>query len=78
MSEPSVMFEELTAGSAKLGRATLNVAATLNSLTLEMVDLLHGEWSDCMMMLLPLSLLRVLERKPFAPEAIYRRCTSPR
>ena len=41
MSEPSVMFEELTAGSGKLGRATLNVAATLNSLTLEMVDLLQ-------------------------------------
>ena len=40
MSEPSVMFQELPAASVKMGRVTLNVAATLNSLTLEMVDLL--------------------------------------
>lgn len=36
-----VLFEELNAGQRKLGRITLNVEATLNSLTLEMVDLLQ-------------------------------------
>ena len=41
MSEASVIFQELPAASGKLGRVTLNVAATLNSLTLEMVDLLQ-------------------------------------
>ncbi|WP_170287293.1 enoyl-CoA hydratase/isomerase family protein [Halioglobus maricola] len=40
MSAP-VLFEELAAGNGKLGRITLSVAATLNSLTLEMVDLLQ-------------------------------------
>ena len=37
------------AGAGKLGRVTLNVAATLNSLTLEMVDLLQAQldaWRD--------------------------------
>jgi enoyl-CoA hydratase/carnithine racemase len=41
MSDAPILFEELTAGSRKLGRVTLSVAATLNSLTLEMVDLLQ-------------------------------------
>lgn len=41
MSEVAVIFEELTAGSGKVGRVTLNVPATLNSLTLQMVDLLQ-------------------------------------
>ena len=41
MSEPSIIFQELPAVSGKLGRVTLNVAATLNALTLEMVDLLQ-------------------------------------
>jgi len=38
-----VLFEELPAASGKLGRITLNVEATLNSLTLEMVDLLQAK-----------------------------------
>lgn len=38
-----VLFEELPAGSGKIGRITLSVAATLNSLTLEMVDLLQAQ-----------------------------------
>jgi enoyl-CoA hydratase/carnithine racemase len=42
MSSAPVIFEELAAGSGKLGRVTLSVAATLNSLTLEMVDLLQA------------------------------------
>ena len=42
MSAP-VLFEELTAGAGKVGRATLSVEATLNSLTLEMVDLLQQQ-----------------------------------
>lgn len=49
MSEPSVIFQELPAASGKLGRITLNVPATLNSLTLEMVDLLQEKleaWLD--------------------------------
>ncbi len=41
MSEPSVIFEELPAEAGNLGRVTLNVPATLNSLTLEMVDLMQ-------------------------------------
>jgi enoyl-CoA hydratase/carnithine racemase len=41
MSEAPILFQELPAGKRKLGRVTLNVAATLNSLTLEMVDLLQ-------------------------------------
>jgi enoyl-CoA hydratase/carnithine racemase len=40
MSEP-ILFQELEAASGKVGRITLSVAATLNSLTLEMVDLLQ-------------------------------------
>jgi enoyl-CoA hydratase/carnithine racemase len=43
MSEAPIVFEELPAGTCKLGLVTLNVAATLNSLTLEMVDLLQGQ-----------------------------------
>lgn len=49
MSEAPIIFQELPAGSGKLGRVTLNVAATLNSLTLEMVDLLQEKlyaWRD--------------------------------
>ena len=49
MSEAPVLFEELPAGARHLGRITLNVAATLNSLTLEMVDLLQAKldaWRD--------------------------------
>lgn len=42
MSEAPVIFEELPAASGKIGRVTLSVAATLNSLTLEMVDLLQA------------------------------------
>ena len=38
-----VQFEELDAGEHKLGRITLSVEATLNSLTLEMVDLLQQQ-----------------------------------
>ena len=49
MSEPPILFEELPGGARKLGRVTLSVAATLNSLTLEMVDLLQAQldaWRD--------------------------------
>jgi enoyl-CoA hydratase/carnithine racemase len=49
MSEAAILFEELPAGAGKLGRVTLNVAATLNSLTLDMVDLLQAQlerWRD--------------------------------
>jgi enoyl-CoA hydratase/carnithine racemase len=42
MGEP-VLFEELPASSGKVGRITLSVEATLNSLTLEMVDLLQAQ-----------------------------------
>ena len=38
-----VRFDEVDAGSGKLGRITLSVEATLNSLTLEMVDLLQAQ-----------------------------------
>ncbi|MEH6518977.1 MAG: enoyl-CoA hydratase/isomerase family protein [Halioglobus sp.] len=38
-----VLFEEIACGSKKLGRVTLNVEATLNSLTLDMVDLLQAQ-----------------------------------
>lgn len=44
-----VLFEELPCGEFKLGRITLSVKATLNSLTLEMVDLLQKQldaWAD--------------------------------
>jgi enoyl-CoA hydratase/carnithine racemase len=43
MSEAPILFEELPAASGKIGRVTLSVAATLNSLTLEMVDLLQAK-----------------------------------
>jgi enoyl-CoA hydratase/carnithine racemase len=43
MSSAPVLFEELPAGERKLGRITLNVAATLNSLTLAMVDQLQAK-----------------------------------
>ena len=49
MSDAPIVFAELDAGSGKLGRVTLSVAATLNSLTLEMVDLLQAQldaWRD--------------------------------
>ena len=39
MSDAPILFQELSAGSGKLGLVTLNVAATLNSLTLQMVDM---------------------------------------
>ena len=48
MPESPVVFQELPAGARKLGLVTLSVAATLNSLTLEMVDLLQAQldaWS---------------------------------
>lgn len=41
VSDP-VLFAELRLGQRKLGRITLNVEATLNSLTLDMVDLLQA------------------------------------
>ena len=44
-----VIFEELEAAAGKIGRVTLNIEATLNSLTLEMVDLLQAQldaWRD--------------------------------
>ena len=44
-----VLFEELAAASGKVGRITLNTEATLNSLTLDMVDLLQEQldaWAD--------------------------------
>jgi len=40
MPQP-VLFEELPAAAGRVGRITLNVEATLNSLTLEMVDMLQ-------------------------------------
>jgi enoyl-CoA hydratase/carnithine racemase len=49
MTDDVIIFEELPAGAGKLGRVTLNVAATLNSLTLHMVDLLQAKldaWRD--------------------------------
>ena len=49
MSDDSILFAELGDGSGKLGRVTLSVASTLNSLTLEMVDLLQAKldvWRD--------------------------------
>lgn len=49
MSESAVLVSELPAAAGKIGRITLNVAATLNSLTLEMVDLLQAQldaWRD--------------------------------
>lgn len=49
MSDDSILFAELGDGSGKLGHVTLSVASTLNSLTLEMVDLLQAKldvWRD--------------------------------
>jgi enoyl-CoA hydratase/carnithine racemase len=40
MSEAPVLFAELPSAKGRIGLVTLNVGATLNSLTLEMVDLL--------------------------------------
>ncbi len=41
MSDAPILFEELPSAAGKLGHITLQVPATLNSLTLEMVDLLQ-------------------------------------
>ena len=44
-----VLFDAVDAAQGKLGRITLNVEATLNSLTLEMVDLLQAQldaWAE--------------------------------
>jgi enoyl-CoA hydratase/carnithine racemase len=41
-----VLFEELAAANRKIGRVTLNIEATLNSLTLEMVDLLQSQLDE--------------------------------
>ena len=49
MAEAAVLFEEIPAVSGKIGHITLNVPGTLNSLTLEMVDLLQArldQWRD--------------------------------
>ena len=49
MSDAPIIFREVPAGSGKLGRVTLNVTATLNSLTLQMIDLLQEKldaWRD--------------------------------
>lgn len=49
MSDAPIIFRELPASSGSIGQVTLNVAATLNSLTLEMVDLLQERldvWRD--------------------------------
>lgn len=43
MADSPVLFGELPAAGAKVGRITLNVESTLNSLTLEMVDLLQAQ-----------------------------------
>ena len=43
MADTPIEFSELPALSGKVGRVTLNVPATLNSLTLEMVDLLQEQ-----------------------------------
>ncbi|MFT7177747.1 MAG: enoyl-CoA hydratase/carnithine racemase, partial [Halioglobus sp.] len=40
MSDAPILFAEIRSASGYIGRATLNVEATLNSLNLEMVDLL--------------------------------------
>ncbi|WP_188109560.1 enoyl-CoA hydratase/isomerase family protein [Pseudohalioglobus sediminis] len=48
MSAP-VLFAELPAAAGKVGRITLSVESTLNSLTLEMVDLLQAQldaWAE--------------------------------
>ncbi len=43
MSGSPVLFEEVQCAEGKLGRITLNVESTLNSLTLDMVDLLQDQ-----------------------------------
>lgn len=44
MSEPTVLFDTLpTASGHRFGRATLNAPASLNALSLPMVDLLHPQ-----------------------------------
>ena len=43
MSSSPILFEELPSASGRLGRVTLNVPGTLNSLTLEMVELLQAQ-----------------------------------
>ncbi|WP_235965177.1 enoyl-CoA hydratase/isomerase family protein [Sediminihaliea albiluteola] len=43
MTNPTVQFDELVAASGRIGRVTLNAPATLNSLTLQMVDLLQAK-----------------------------------
>ena len=43
MSSAAIRFEEVNAGAGRLGRVTLDVAATLNSLTLDMVDQLQAQ-----------------------------------
>ncbi|MDZ7783474.1 MAG: enoyl-CoA hydratase/isomerase family protein [Halioglobus sp.] len=49
MSEAPILFESIPAAARKMGRITLNVPATLNSLTLDMVDQLQAQldhWRD--------------------------------
>jgi enoyl-CoA hydratase/carnithine racemase len=49
MPDAPVLFSELPAATGRVGRITLSVSATLNSLTLEMVDLLQDrleQWRD--------------------------------
>lgn len=49
MSEDPIVFSELPAVAGSVGRITLSVAATLNSLTLEMVDLMQArldQWRE--------------------------------
>ncbi len=49
MSDAPILFAEIPCAAGCIGRATLNVEATLNSLNLEMVDLLQekmDQWRD--------------------------------
>ena len=49
MSDAPILFSEETCAAGRLGRITLNVPTTLNSLTLEMVDLLQqklDQWHE--------------------------------
>jgi enoyl-CoA hydratase/carnithine racemase len=49
MTDAPILFDELPANEGCIGRVTLNTPGTLNSLTLEMVDLLQArldEWRD--------------------------------
>jgi len=49
MADSPVLFQELDAAGGKVGRITLNVESTLNSLNLEMVDMLQAQldsWRD--------------------------------